>query len=239
MHPTGVIGGVAAAAVWGSTHTTTDAAVEVHLGASGGRAQPGLHVRREYLRGDERTVVDGLPVTTPARTALDLARRLPLVEAVAAIDALVRVTMLRVEDVRAAAAQQAGARDVRVVKRVLALVDPRSSSPMWSRVRVALALRGVVCPAVGYWLLDDDGEPTARFELAWPDVRYAITAEQKGPPAAPPDLPGWTVRRIDPALVVDRADALATRAVRGIRAARRRRGRPGGAATLTKPWRGG
>lgn len=224
VHPEGVIGGVAAAAVWGSAYRPVEADVDVYLGAAGGRAQRGLRPHRDRLRVDEVATVDGLRVTTPARTALDLARRLPLVEAVAAVDALGRVTPLRPDEVRAAATHHPGTRDVRGVARVLDLVDPRATTPAWSRARVALVLRGIEVPAVSMWLTGDDGAPTTRLGLAWPDLRYGVAEELAGPPTAPRDPSGWTVARVDPSAAAERPDHFATGVVRGLYAAWRRSG---------------
>src|SRR5690349_15961290 len=50
----------------------------------------GLVVRQATLTPSEIEIVDGCRVTTPFRTAWDLGRRLRLVEAVVAVDALSR-----------------------------------------------------------------------------------------------------------------------------------------------------
>jgi hypothetical protein len=52
------------------------------------RPAAGVQIWEERIEHDEISVVDGMPLTTPARTALDLARRYPAGTAVAAIDAL-------------------------------------------------------------------------------------------------------------------------------------------------------
>ena len=47
-----------------------------------------MRVRHAQLRPGDVKVIGGLPTTTPPRTGFDLARHLPLIEAVAAVDAL-------------------------------------------------------------------------------------------------------------------------------------------------------
>ena len=59
----------------------------------------GVHTWEERIDDDEIGVVDGIRLTTPARTAVDLARRLPLGAAVAAVDALAQATELKMADV--------------------------------------------------------------------------------------------------------------------------------------------
>ena len=54
------------------------------------RRRPDLLVRRGTVPGSEVVSAGGCRVTCPLRTAWDLARRLPLVDAVVAVDALAR-----------------------------------------------------------------------------------------------------------------------------------------------------
>src|SRR5262249_49558567 len=54
---------------------------DVRLSSSGD-----LRVRQAPLDSSDVTMLDGLPTTSPLRTSFDLARQLPLIEAVAATD---------------------------------------------------------------------------------------------------------------------------------------------------------
>jgi predicted transcriptional regulator of viral defense system len=60
-----------AGAAWRMLPTTL-AAMHVSTGRAG-RARPGIRVHRRTLDPDEITTLDGLPITTPARTTIDLA----------------------------------------------------------------------------------------------------------------------------------------------------------------------
>ena len=60
-----------AAALWGIRSTARER-IEVTV-APGRRATPGIETRRSAIAVDERTTCRGIPVTTPARTLLDLA----------------------------------------------------------------------------------------------------------------------------------------------------------------------
>lgn len=84
----GVLGGFSAAELLGASCGPLDAPAEVVVVFGGVRTRPGLLVRHDELAPDEVTHVAGWAVTSPLRTAYDLARRLPLVEAVVALDAL-------------------------------------------------------------------------------------------------------------------------------------------------------
>ena len=88
----GVLSGYSAAELLGASCGPRDAPAEVTLAGVGRRAHPGLVVRRDRLAHGEITTCHGVRVTSPVRTAWDLARRADdLVEAVVAVDALARV----------------------------------------------------------------------------------------------------------------------------------------------------
>ncbi len=74
------------------------------------RPPRGIVVRNETISDDEITAIDGILVTTPARTAFDLARHLPRGYAVVCLDALARVTGVGVRDVFAVADRYPAAR---------------------------------------------------------------------------------------------------------------------------------
>lgn len=86
-----VIAGVAAAALHGAQWI--DPGEPVELIAPSARRQEGLIVRNEALAENEITKIAGLRVTTPARTAFDLGRHLPVDAAITRIDALQHAIM--------------------------------------------------------------------------------------------------------------------------------------------------
>lgn len=116
----------------------------------------------------------GTRVTTPARTAADIARFAPdLVEAVVLLDMLVAAGALRpahVEDCRASLGSLPGSRRTR---RALALADGRSESPQESRLRVRLVLAGLPPPTPQYEVRHR-GRFVARVDLAYPERKLAI-----------------------------------------------------------------
>jgi hypothetical protein len=113
-------------------------------------------------------------LTTPARTAWDLARRLPLVEAVVAVDALAHRGAFAPADLLARRAREPGARGCRRLAEVVGLSEPRAESPMESRLRVGLVRAGLPAPVVQYVIADEYGFPLARVDLAYPLARLAI-----------------------------------------------------------------
>jgi hypothetical protein len=93
------------------------------------RSPVGIRVWSDEVDDDEIVMIDGVRVTTPARTAFDIACRYPLGRAVAAIDALARATHLKMADVELLAERYKGRRGICNARKVLSLVDPGAESP--------------------------------------------------------------------------------------------------------------
>jgi hypothetical protein len=177
-HRGGVLGGYSAAVLLGADCAPAHAPAEVIV-PGGQRAHPGLRVHRGEVTGDDRWQVGGCAVTSPERTAWDLARRSDLVEGVVALDALVRVRVPGTArfvpaDLLARRDREPGARGCRRLGRAVALADPRAASPMETRLRLLLILAGLPAPMVQYPLVDEQGVPVVHFDLAYPDERLAI-----------------------------------------------------------------
>jgi hypothetical protein len=220
LPPRGALAGYSAAAVWRAGCSPAEADVEFAVPQGKLRAQPGMTVSRGGLGPDEVTVHAGIRVTTPLRTAYDLARRLPRVEAVVCVDALARVGGFAPADVLALAERYPGARGTTRLPDVVRLSDPLAESPGETRCRLALVLRGLPRPELQYRLRDRTGRVVARFDLAYPRHRLAIDYDGR-PPAKPAlsdaDLRrdelavalGWTVLRATADSVHRRADEFA------------------------------
>lgn len=169
----GVLAGYSAAALLGADCAPVNAPAEVMV-ATNSRAHPRLLVHRGSASGRDLHVADGIRMTSAFRTAWDLARRLPLEEAVVAVDALARVGGFAPADLLARRAEQSGARGVRGLTEVVALADPRAESPPETRLRLLLHRAGLPAPAVQYRIVDEHGFVVARVDLAYPDQKLAI-----------------------------------------------------------------
>ena len=113
----GVVGGFGAAALHGSKWVDPGQAIDLY---HQNRHRPaGLCPRADRLERADVCVVRGVSVTTPERTALDLACWYPTVKAVAAIDALARATGLKIADVGILADRVRGRRGIRGARRVI------------------------------------------------------------------------------------------------------------------------
>lgn len=221
----GVLAGYSAAVLLGAACAPLGAPAEVLVGRDT-RAHRGLVVHRGTPAPDEVTVVGGCRVTSAARTAWDLARRLPLVEAVVAVDALARRARFDPLDLLALSRAHRGARGCRRVAGVVRRADPRAASPPETRLRLALVDAGLP-PRVQYPVRDDSGFVHATVDFAYPAARLAI--EYDGEPhfereqatwdrardARLADLGWWTVRltRDDVGRALPRTVALVGRLV--------------------------
>ncbi|HEX4359921.1 MAG TPA: DUF559 domain-containing protein [Pseudonocardia sp.] len=177
----GVLAGYSAAALLGADCAPSGAPAEVLL-TTNSRPHPGLLIRRGAASGADVTSVGDVLVTSPLRTAWDLARRLPLVEAVVAVDALARAASGTFQPAELSVRRSAepGARGARRLAEVVALADPRAESPPETRLRVALVRAGVPTPEVQFPVLDEHGFVLARIDLAYPAAKLAIEYDGAG-----------------------------------------------------------
>lgn len=129
-----------------------------------------LRVRDTPLDDVDITHFDGVPVTTLARTAADLARTLPYAWGVVTCDAAFRAGLAR-SDMLTALGRYPHLRGQARAQRVAAFADARSESPAESMSRVTMARAGIPTPLLQYEVFDDNGEFVARTDFAWPELR--------------------------------------------------------------------
>ena len=140
----GVIAGRAAAALHGALWVDPDTPIEMIWRS--GRPPSGIVVRNERIDADEIVDVAGMAVTSPARTALDLARHLPRDAAVRHLDALARATGVRAGDALALTERYRRARGLHRSKVALRLMDPGAASPRETWLRLVLIDAGLPAP---------------------------------------------------------------------------------------------
>jgi very-short-patch-repair endonuclease len=134
----------------------------------------GLAVRRSSIPRTETSILRDLRVTSPVRTVADLARRLPLIDAVALLDTALRRRLVNDEHLRRWVKDHPGYRGIRRLKNALELTDPAAESVMETRLRLVLVLSGLPRPKVQLSLRDDSGLFIARPDLYYPGARLAI-----------------------------------------------------------------
>lgn len=166
--PGAVVAGPVAALGWDVECPWDDD--EVVLPTSRHVGSDGVRVRRDRLAADEVTWWSQVRITTPPRTAFDLARRGSLPDAVAAVDALARAWDFGRDDLAALAAAHPRVRGLIQVRAVLDLMEPLAESLPESRIRVGLRQRGVPRPVAQYPVRLPNGRDV-RLDLAWPRPR--------------------------------------------------------------------
>lgn len=135
------------------------------------RHADGLVVHRRD--GAPLQLVDGRPVTSPAWTAVEVARGLRRPRALATLDAALRSGTCTRTDMWRAAIEQAGRRGIVAVRELLPLADSRAESPMESAARLAMIDGGLPMPELQYEIIDGNGE-LRRLDFAWPEQRVAV-----------------------------------------------------------------
>ncbi len=166
-----VVAGVAASALHGAPWV--DADVPIELVWSNGRAPRGLTARNDTLCAGETTRVAGIPVTTPARTAFDLARHLPRDAAVARLDALMWATPFAVPEVVGMVARHKGVRGLARLGQTLRLVDGGAASPKETWLRLLLIDHGYPAPTTQILVLDGT-RLVAAIDMGWEHLRIGV-----------------------------------------------------------------
>jgi hypothetical protein len=159
------------------------------------RPPAGVVVRRQQFDAGEVCRVDDLWVTTPLRTAYDLASRSDPVEAVVAADGLGRAGGFSGPDLATLAARHLGDRGCRQVDPVAALMNPLAESPPETRTRLVLIRGGVPAPVLQYEVREPSGAWLGRVDMAWPWARLALEYDGRDHTLA--DRRGRDLDRID------------------------------------------
>jgi hypothetical protein len=174
----GAIGGLSAVYLWGAELVDARSPVTVVLPrATRLRPHPRLRVIRSSLPPDDVILFDGLPVTTPLRTAFDAGRLLPRTDAVAAVDALLGQSVVTLPKLVDYAAGRSGWLGTPRLREVLALAEPLTESPMESRLRLLIVDAGLPRPVAQHKIFNAQGRLLGRADLAYPEWRIAIEYE--------------------------------------------------------------
>lgn len=159
------------------------------------RPPTGITTWSDQVADDEVIIVGGVRVTTPARTALDLASRYPAGRAVAAIDALARATHLKIADVELLADRYKGRRGIRQARNVLSLVNPGAESPRETWLRLLIIRNGFPPPRTQIPVHDRYGQLVAVLDMGWEELKIGLDYE--GAHHRDPDRFARDIRRHD------------------------------------------
>lgn len=139
-------------------------------GAGSGQRRGYVHRFATPLAAGETTAIDGLPVTSLARTVVDLGRSLPFADAVAATDAALRLGLDPTE-LETAIERAAGRPGVAAARRVARFADARSESAGESHSRVVLQATGMMPTSLQHEVVDHQGRVVARCDFGWEEHR--------------------------------------------------------------------
>jgi hypothetical protein len=121
------------------------------------RPRAGVRALSAALDDDDLVLSEGFVATSAARSLADVARREPLVEAVAVSDAALRAGVTTREQLLDVLNRSGGLRGVARARLVVPHLEPRSESLMESRFRMRLVLGGVPRPQAQLDVYDDAG----------------------------------------------------------------------------------
>jgi len=172
----GVLRGLTAAWIYGADVRRADD-LDVHVGFPEGkriRNQPGLEVCQETVRPADICVIDGVAVTSPVRTVFDCLRLLRGHERLVVADALTHLEATNIEEIRRYFAGQRRLRNLRVAELLIDDIEPKSESPMETRLRLTLVDGGLPRPEAQWEITNTAGVVMWRLDLAYPDVKLAI-----------------------------------------------------------------
>ncbi|MFI7483970.1 hypothetical protein ACH9EU_16315 [Kocuria sp. M1R5S2] len=149
--------------------------------------RPGVVCRRGLLAREDVVHVEGVPVTSPLRTFLDVCAELSVTEAVVLADGLVNThrygirrgvpPVCRPEEIDAAVRAHTGRRGIRTARAAADLMRVGSDSPAETRLRLLLEDHGVHGLTLDHPLFDAGGNLVAQPDLALESHRLSLQYE--------------------------------------------------------------
>lgn len=148
----------------------------VHVHDPGVRLRPTTGLVVHQRCGAPVQLVSSRRATTPAWTAVELAREVRRPRALAVLDAALRSGSCTPAELAEAVDRQRGRRGIVQVRELLRWVDGRAESAMESEARLAMLDGGLPRPELQYLIHGRDGE-IWRVDFAWPEARVAVEYE--------------------------------------------------------------
>jgi hypothetical protein len=136
----------------------------------GGKARTLLRIHSSDLASDDVLLLDGIPVTSLARTVGDLGRHLPLDQAVAAGDRALR-DGLRPEELETVLDRSRGWPGSARALLMARLLDRRSESAGESVSRIRMHEAGLPAPEPQLSVYDERGRLVGRADFGWRDQK--------------------------------------------------------------------
>ena len=133
------------------------------------RGRAGVRLRRAALTESEVITIRRLRLTSPLRTVRDLGSGRDQIESVVAVEIGIRAGAVALSDLFDFVARHPGEKGIKRLRRALALVEPRSESPMETRLRLHLIKARLPRPEVQTDIYDATGVFLGRADLYYPD----------------------------------------------------------------------
>ena len=138
---------------------------------SGGRRGRIVHVHTAPLAADEIALVDGIAVTSAARTVVDLARTVPFEQAVVVLDAALAMELVDGPQLAETLLRATGWPGCPAARRAAAFAEPGAQSVGESRSRVAILRAGLPRPILQWEVRDAAGRSLGFTDFGWPGLR--------------------------------------------------------------------
>jgi hypothetical protein len=186
----------------------------------------GIEVHSSRIQNpDHFTELDGIPVTSPSRTLLDLAACVPARDIARAVDRAERLDLFDLEAVEKVLSRAAGRRGAGILRQAIAAWHPSyTRSELEDRFAELVAEAGLPSPRLNVLL---DGEQrTHEVDVFWPGHSFVVQLdgfayhrtvrdrERDGATDADLDLAGYRVLRLTWGDITARSDRTVRRLAR-------------------------
>ena len=171
----GVLVGFSAAAVHGAKWISSRRPAEI--ADDNRRRTPNVIARAVQFDTGEVCERNGVRLTTPVRTAMDLLSWYPPDTAIPAVDALARATRLKVSDIEVLAEFHRGRRGIRQARAALEMVDPGAESPRETWLRLLIIRAGLPRPQSQIAVRNEYGVVIAEVDMGWEELKIAVEYE--------------------------------------------------------------
>lgn len=188
-----VVAGPSAAALHGSKWIPAEHKAEL-IWHEHRQPYAAILIRADELLTGEVETIDGVAVTTAARTAYDLGRKGTFTNALAMVDSLCNATSLRPGTVALLADNHRGSRGIVQLRQVLEIADGGSESPQESRLRLLIHDVGLPLPETQIKVEGANGRVFARIDMGW--KRWKVAVEYDGEQHwSNPEQRAWDIER--------------------------------------------
>lgn len=144
------------------------------------RSRSSRLIRQEMspLPDDDIVVIDGLKVTSPERTVVDISRTCDLASSVAVADAALFAGLVTSELIGSALDRATGRAGILRARHSLGLIDGASESVAETRSRLIFSAFGLPAPETQVDIFDEDGVFIGRVDFFWPE--FGVIGECDG-----------------------------------------------------------